>query len=244
MCVWFLCVLFLSQDWFNLDIRTNTEVVSINRSEKQITVKRTMAGSESGEDEFSTVKYDKLILATGAQPVRPPIPGIDLEHVYTLRTLQDLDKVERFLSSTSRVVNHATIVGAGFIGLELAENLHRRGLKVAIVERADQVLLNMDKEMTKPIRVALEKNGIELRLEDSLESIAELDSGRLQIKYVSSESFSYVFVLFFSRTFRALELSLLLSSSISVVCVFRPVLLLSLWLFLLLLLLLLLSVCL
>eukprot|EP00007_Cunea_sp_BSH-02190019_P003089 CAMPEP_0174236172 /NCGR_PEP_ID=MMETSP0417-20130205/5380_1 /TAXON_ID=242541 /ORGANISM="Mayorella sp, Strain BSH-02190019" /LENGTH=606 /DNA_ID=CAMNT_0015314773 /DNA_START=29 /DNA_END=1846 /DNA_ORIENTATION=- len=164
------------QEWFNLDIRTNTEVMSINRAEKEITVKALI------DETVSKVKYDKLILATGAKPVRPPIPGIDLDHVYTLRTLQDLDKVERFLSSTSRNVRHATIVGAGFIGLELAENLHRRGLKVTIVERADQVLLNMDKEMTKPIRVALEENGVELRLDNALESISEAEGDRLEIK--------------------------------------------------------------
>ena len=116
---------------FNIDVRTRSEVIAIDRAKKEVSV-RTADGKEYRES------YDKLLLSPGASPVRPPLPGIDLPAIFTLRNVYDTDRIKQYLNS--HTVRRAVIVGGGFIGLEMAENLHHAGAEVAVVEMADQVM--------------------------------------------------------------------------------------------------------
>jgi len=116
---------------YNLDVRVRTSVEAIDRMAKKIHVRDLASGREYQES------YDKLILAPGAAPLRPPVPGIDLPGVFTLRNMQDMDQIKAKLEQGAR---QAVVVGAGFIGLELVENLVRRGIATNVVELQDQVL--------------------------------------------------------------------------------------------------------
>jgi len=156
------------KDRYRLDIRAGVEVVKIDRQAKRITARRLADG------ELSEESYDALILAPGAAPLRPPIPGIDLSGVFTLRDLGDMDRIKEVVD---RGVDHAVIVGAGFIGVELAENFLRRGLRTTIVELQDQVLPVLDPEMATPIAQALRDRGADLVLGDSAEAFREVDGG-------------------------------------------------------------------
>ena len=124
---------------YNVDVRTRSQVESINRSAKTVTVRNLVIGETYDEP------YDKLVLAPGAAPLTPPIPGINLPGIFTLRDLADVDHIKAAVDSG---VRQAVIVGAGFIGLELAENLVRRGVETTIVQLADQVMPPFDRAMT------------------------------------------------------------------------------------------------
>src|SRR5262249_36185532 len=117
---------------------------------------------------------DKLILAPGAAPIRPPLPGIDLPGIFTLRNLQDMDRIKAKLDQG---VRQAVVVGAGFIGLELVENLVRRGIATTVVEVQDQVLPPFDKEMTTPIAEHLAGKGVSLLLGQSAEAFEQVPGG-------------------------------------------------------------------
>src|SRR3990172_3921065 len=117
-------------DRHRLDVRTRQSVEAIDRAQKRLTIKNLADGTTYEES------YDKLILSPGASPLRPPIPGIELPGIYTLRDLRDADRLREIVLNAHRAV----VVGGGFIGLEMAENLVRRGIKTAVVELADQVL--------------------------------------------------------------------------------------------------------
>jgi NADPH-dependent 2,4-dienoyl-CoA reductase/sulfur reductase-like enzyme/rhodanese-related sulfurtransferase len=161
-------------DRHRLDIRTQHSVERIDRGAKQITVKNLTDGSTYVES------YDKLILSPGASPLRPPIPGIDLPGIFTLRDLADADRLHE-IAQHSR---SAVIVGGGFIGLEMAENLVRRGIATTVVELADQVLPPWDREMTTPVADHLRKSGVELILGDSAGEFASSNNG-LTVKLTS-----------------------------------------------------------
>ncbi|MGA0845176.1 MAG: FAD-dependent oxidoreductase [Luteolibacter sp.] len=160
----------------NLDVRTQTEVVSIDRASKCVHARSLRDGSDI---QFS---YDKLILAPGAIPLRPPLPGIESERVMSLRNMQDMDRIKQAAAATDRVI----IVGAGFIGLEMAEQLHRIGKQVAIVELQQQILPQLDSEMVRSMQKFMTELGIELVLGDGIEGfqeeggevLAQLKSGR------------------------------------------------------------------
>jgi NADPH-dependent 2,4-dienoyl-CoA reductase/sulfur reductase-like enzyme/rhodanese-related sulfurtransferase len=143
---------------YRLDVRTRSSVESIDRARKVVRVREVASGREYEES------YDKLILAPGASPLRPPIPGLDLPGIFTLRDLQDTDRIKRAVDEGAR---SAVVVGGGFIGLELVENFVRRGLRATVVELLDQVLAPFDPETTTPIAEALRANGVELCLGDS-----------------------------------------------------------------------------
>lgn len=143
---------------YRLDVRTRCEVEAIDREKKVVRVREVASGRRYEES------YDKLILAPGASPLRPPIPGLDLPGVCTLRDLQDTDRIKRAVDDGAR---SAVVVGGGFIGLELVENFVRRGLAASVVELLDQVLAPFDPEMTTPIADALRARGVELCLGDS-----------------------------------------------------------------------------
>ena len=142
----------------NLDVRTNTEAVAIDRAGKRVQVR----GHTSGAMEW--LSYDKLLLAPGAVPVRPPLPGIDDARIFTLRSLQDMDRIKAASVSAQRVA----VIGAGFIGLEMAEQFVRLGKKVTLVEMLDQVLPPLDRPMTLLLEDELKRNGVELALGDGI----------------------------------------------------------------------------
>lgn len=160
----------------NLDVRTLTEAIAIDVPNKQVLVRALTNHTES------TISYDKLILAPGASPLRPPLPGIDSPLIHTLRNLQDMDRIKEAAAE----VDHVAIIGAGFIGLEMAEQLHHIGKKVSVIELQPQVLPQLDPEMAKPLEKALREKGVELILGDGIEGFeaapdaisAKLKSGK------------------------------------------------------------------
>lgn len=160
----------------NLDVHTLTEAVSIDRSKREVLVRNSVDGSES------VIAYDKLVLAPGASPLRPPLPGMDSPLIHTLRNLQDMDRIKQ----ATAAVAHVAIVGAGFIGLEMAEQLHGIGKKVSVIELQSQVLPQLDAEMARPLEDTLRARGVELILGDGIDGfetagsgiVAKLKSGR------------------------------------------------------------------
>ncbi len=126
---------------FNVDVRVMNEVVSINRQDKTVTVKNLLDGSEYQES------YDFLLLSPGAGPVVPPIPGIDNPLTHSLRNIPDMDRIIKTIETNK--VEHATVVGGGFIGLEMMEAFHLLGVKTTLVEMADQVMTPVDREMVR-----------------------------------------------------------------------------------------------
>ena len=142
----------------NLDVRIRTEAISIDREKKTVVLRKV----DTGETE--TLSYDKLILAPGAHPIRPPLPGIDDPNVLTLRNLDDMDRIIQSAQS----VDSATVVGAGFIGLEMAEQLAKIGKSITVVEMQPQVLPQLDAEMARPLQDQLAAHGIEVVLGDAI----------------------------------------------------------------------------
>ncbi|MEZ6087721.1 MAG: FAD-dependent oxidoreductase [Pirellulaceae bacterium] len=143
---------------YRLDVRTQTLVTKIDRPNKQVHVRNLEDGREYQES------YDKLILSTGAAPLRPPLPGITLPSVHTLRDLSDADRLHQVAIGSAK---RAVIIGGGFIGIELAENLIHRGLDVTLVELNPQILPPWDAEMISDVQRHLTSKGVRLRLGDS-----------------------------------------------------------------------------
>ena len=143
---------------FNLDVRTLSDVEAIDPATKQVQVRNL----STGEVYFES--YDKIILAPGAAPLRPAIAGIDLPGIFTLRNVEDVDRIK---AQVDQPTKQAVLLGGGFISIELAENLHRKGIATTIVERNDQLLTPFDKEMTTPLLQALKSRGIQVHLRDS-----------------------------------------------------------------------------
>ena len=161
------------KDSFSIDVRLNTEVVEINRKEKYVL-------SSTGEKCY----YDKLVLAQGGNPIIPKLNGIDRQNIYTVRTLKDADKIKEYISKNE--VRTAVVIGAGFIGIEMAENLAHLGIETKVVELADQILTPVDYEVACFAQNEMRANGVELILSDGVKSFSatkiELNSG-LQIDY-------------------------------------------------------------
>lgn len=157
---------------FKLDVRVRSDVEAIDRAAKTVRI-RDLATDRTYEE-----KYDKLILAPGASPIRPPISGLELPGIFTLRNLGDMDRIKAALDGGTR---QAVVVGAGFIGLELVENFVARGVQTTLVELQDQVLPPLDKEMTTPILERLRAKGVEVLLSDSAESFAPAGADGLQV---------------------------------------------------------------
>ncbi len=159
-------------DRFRLDVRVDTEAVAIDTSTNIVTAR------DLAKDQSCEIGYDYLILSPGASPVIPPIPGI--ERAMHLRTVED---VERLVAKVQNAPRTAVVVGGGFIGLELAENLVRRGIATTVVEATDQVLTPLDPEMASPVADELRRHGVALSLGDSVEEVTSesvrLASGQL-----------------------------------------------------------------
>ncbi|MDN0071677.1 FAD-dependent oxidoreductase [Bacteroides caecigallinarum] len=149
---------------FNIDVRTNSEVVSVDVKNKTVAV-RTKDGREYTE------QYDKLLLSPGASPVVPPLQGIDSKGIFTLRNVNDTDNIKEYISKNT--VKRAVIVGGGFIGLEMAENLKHAGMEVAVVEMANQVMGPIDYSMAALVHEHLQQQGVKLYLEQAVESFKD-----------------------------------------------------------------------
>ncbi|MFX0019850.1 MAG: FAD-dependent oxidoreductase [Promethearchaeota archaeon] len=149
-------------DRFNIDVRVNHEVLSINKEEKTVNIKNLEIDKEY------SLEYDYLILSPGASPIVPPFKGLEEVPSFTLRTIPDSVKIREFAEKNE--VKHATIIGGGYIGLEMAENLKERGIRVKIVEMLDQVLAPLDKEMAQFVHQELILNGVCLQLGDAVDS--------------------------------------------------------------------------
>ncbi len=147
---------------FNIDVKELSEIIRIDRQRKILEVKDMRDGSTYEES------YDVLVLSPGAAPVKPPIPGIDSPNIYTLRDIPDTDSIKGFLDE--KKPQNAVVVGGGFIGLEMAENLHRAGLKVDIVEALDQVMAPLDYEMAAIIHNHIRSKGCGLNLKDGVKA--------------------------------------------------------------------------
>ena len=158
---------------YNIDVRIQHEAVSIDRNNKKINIKNLKNNEEY------TLDYDFLVLSPGASPIIPPFQGLDDVPVFKLRTIPDSVEIKRFVEKNN--VNHATIVGGGYIGLEMAENLRGRGIKVKIIEMLDQVMAPLDKEMANLIHQELILNGVCLQLEDPVDSFKREENRYLVI---------------------------------------------------------------
>lgn len=157
---------------FNVDVRTKHEVLSINREEQYVHVKDLTTGNEF--DQY----YDTLVLSPGASPVRPRIPGIDDPAIFSVRSVSDIDAIVRKVENPQ--TTRAVVVGGGFIGLEMAENLKERQLKVTLVEALDQVMNVIDYDMAAIVQQHLRDKGIQLHLKDGVKSF-ERQKGELLV---------------------------------------------------------------
>lgn len=148
---------------FNIDVRVKSEVISICPDRKTVIVKG--PGGERYEE-----TYDRLLLSPGATAFRPPVPGGDLPGIFTLRNVADTDAIKRYMSDHD--VSRAMVIGAGFIGLEMAENLHEAGAEVMVVEMADQVMAPVDYSMAAIVHEHLVDKGIDARLGTAVTAFA------------------------------------------------------------------------
>ncbi len=156
---------------FNIDVRVRCEAVKIDPAAKTVTLRDLESGGETLES------YDKLILSPGASPVRPPIPGAELEGVFTLRNIPDTDAIRAYMES--RAAKSALIVGGGYIGLEMAENLLRAGLSVTVAEMADHLIAPFDADMAADVQQYVRQKGARLLLNSGVSAIEKQPDGRL-----------------------------------------------------------------
>lgn len=171
---------------FRVDVRTRNEVLSIDREKKTVSVKNLETGEVCQES------YDNLVLATGSSPIRPPIKGIDSPRIRTLWTVPDTDRLHDMARANG--VRSAAVIGGGFIGLEVAENLRHAGLDVSIVEMLDQVMAPMDYEMAQVLHENIEANGVHLSLGDGVDSFRD-DGKQVTIVLKSGKEISVELVV-------------------------------------------------
>ncbi len=183
---------------FNIDVRTGCEAISISPKDKTVELRDVATG------EVQTESYDKLVLSPGAPSVHPPLPGIDLPGIFHVRTVPDtktiLEWIERgtsFLTGMYRYsgiqmvkpVRRAVVVGGGFIGLEMAENLVHLGFNVTLIQKLDQVLGPLDKEMANLVEGHVTAHGVKLVLNDGVTGFAQQDGGALDVQTLSGKTF-------------------------------------------------------
>ena len=155
---------------FRISVKTNHEVTGVYPDEKTVMVRNNLTGDEWKED------YDKLILSPGARPVRPNLPGIDSERIFTLRTVEDTLRIHDYVST--RGVKSVVMAGGGYIGIETAENLRAKGLDVTIVQRPKQLMNTLDYDMAAFVHSKLRRNGVKLRLGSSVAGFMD-DNGSI-----------------------------------------------------------------
>lgn len=164
---------------FNIDVRTLTEVVAINVDTKTITAFNQTIGKTYNET------YDKLVLSPGADPIRPPLPGVTNEGIFTLRNVADTDYIKAFVNQ--KQVKKAVIIGAGFIGLEMAENLHDLGLEVTIIEMGNQILAPLDFPIAAIVQQHIREKGVNLLLSSAVTGF-EKHNNQLKVLLKSGEA--------------------------------------------------------
>ncbi len=152
---------------FNVDVRVNNEVISINKEAKTIEVKNVLDGSTYTES------YTTLVLSPGSTPLKPPIPGIDSPNVFSLWNIPDVDKIKAYIDKNN--LKTATVIGGGFIGLEMAENLHDLGLDVSLAEMAPQVMMPIDYDLAQLVHAHIAKKGVKLYLNNGVSSFINQD---------------------------------------------------------------------
>jgi len=153
------------KDRYRIDVRTFSEVLKIDRVKKEVEVKNHKTGEKYRE------RYDKIILAPGAEPIKPPLEGINLENVFNLRNIPDAEQIKAYVQS--KKPKAAVIVGGGFIGLEMAENLVMHGIETTVVELLDQVMAPFDFEMASLLNAHLKEQGIRLELKNGVDKITQ-----------------------------------------------------------------------
>ena len=181
---------------FNIDVLINSEAIDISPKNKTVELRNTETG------ERSTHVYDKLVLSPGAVSVHPPLPGIDLPGIFHVRTVPDVNKINAFIEKgnpflagmhrysgfqTLRPKTHAVVVGGGFIGLETAENLIRRGFSVTLLERGDQVLTPLDKENARVVEAHMKKHGVNIVLGDGAAAFKQGAKSGLEVETESGK---------------------------------------------------------
>ena len=183
---------------FAIDCRTNCEVVGINASKKTVDLKNHLTG------EVTTEKYDKLVLSPGAAPIRPPLPGIDLPGIFSVRTVPDAKHIREWLdrdlvntgmneysgANTIAKPKNAVVVGGGFIGLEMVENLIERGMNVTLIEKLNQVMPPLDPEMALIVKRYMEKHGVKVELNDGVAGFRKSANGILEVLTESGKMYS------------------------------------------------------
>ena len=164
----------LFRDRFNIEVRTRHEAVAIDRDKREIEVRELATGRVYRES------YDALVLSPGAMAVRPPLPGIDLLGIFVMRSIPDSRDVRAWIDA--KQAKSAVIVGGGFIGLEMAENLAHRGLSVTVVEMLNQVMPPLDPEMAQPVQQHMESHGIKMALGDGVAGFETNGTGQLVVR--------------------------------------------------------------
>ena len=153
---------------YHIDVRIGSQVLAIDRDSKHVLVRDLSSGTEYRES------YDKIILAPGAEPIKPPIPGHDLEGIFYLRDIPDSDRIKTLIDANTP--HTAIVVGGGFIGLEMAENLVHRGIRTTIVEMSEQVMAPLDPEMAALVHVHLRERGVSLELGQRVTAFVKKDN--------------------------------------------------------------------
>ena len=178
------------REQFAIDCRTRCEVVGISAEQKTVELKNHLTG------DVTTEHYDKLVLSPGAAPIRPPLPGIDLPGIFSVRTVPDARKMREWLDRDTTEHSgmdsytgyqmvlkpkRAVVVGGGFIGLEMVENLVHRGLEVTLIERLNQVMPPLDPEMAILVQRYMIKHGVRLELNDGVAEFRQSGDGALEV---------------------------------------------------------------
>lgn len=166
---------------YNVDVRVDSEVTKIDRENKKVEVKKTKTG------EIYSENYDVLVISTGSTPLKPPIEGIDSPGIFTLWTVPDTDEIKKFIRE--RNPRNAVVIGGGFIGLEVAENLHHAGINVTVAEAMDQVLAPLDYEMAQLVQNNMVSNGVNLILGDGVSKFKS-ENGTVAITLASGKTLS------------------------------------------------------
>jgi NADPH-dependent 2,4-dienoyl-CoA reductase/sulfur reductase-like enzyme/rhodanese-related sulfurtransferase len=158
---------------FAIDVRVQHRVEKIDRAAKEIEV------LELGTGRVYRERYDYLVLSPGAAPLKPPVPGLDLPGVFSLRDIPDMDRIIAWLGQGER--KKAAVVGGGFIGLEMMEQLHHKGVEIDLFESNPQILMPLDVEMVAPLQKEIEKHGVRLHLSDPVQEIRDLGGEKREV---------------------------------------------------------------
>lgn len=164
---------------FRIDVRVENEALSIDREKKTVSVKKLSTG------EIYEETYDTLVLSTGSSPLRPPIPGIESDRIQTLWTVPDTDRIRALVRDGN--VSSAAVIGGGFIGLEMADNLHNAGIETSVIEASDQVMAPLDPEMAQLLHENIRQNGVQLYLGDAVSAFKE-DAGGVTVELKSGKT--------------------------------------------------------